>query len=142
MSDAPARLRHASRLSSALVPSGKLGGDPLRAWLVARSGVSGGRAIGGVTVDRTLEIGSSAPFSVLFAVVLLQHGVPQLEQALVTVVMGARLSGLYGLDVSVWLIGEKQERLDTRELKIHDEKARLLPIQKKTVFGGRFIRPV
>jgi uncharacterized protein (TIRG00374 family) len=80
--------RSAAHTLAVLVPSGKLGGDPLRAWLVSRSGISGGRAIGGVTVDRTLEIGSSAPFSVLFALLLLQHGVPQLEQALVTVLAG------------------------------------------------------
>lgn len=92
--------RSAAHTLAVLVPSGKLGGDPLRAWLVARSGVSGGRAIGGVTVDRTLEIGSSAPFSVLFAVVLLQHGVPQLEQALVTVVMGTVALGI-GVFVAV-----------------------------------------
>lgn len=85
--------RSAAHTLAVLVPSGKLGGDPLRAWLVARAGVGGGRAIGGVGVDRTLEIGSSAPFSVLFAMILLQHGVPQLEQALVTVVVGTLALG-------------------------------------------------
>ena len=83
-----ALFRSAAHTLAILVPSGKLGGDPLRAWLVAQNGVTGGRAIGGVAVDRTLEIGSSAPFSVLFALVLLQHGVPQLEQALATVLFG------------------------------------------------------
>lgn len=86
--------RSAAHTLAVLVPSGKLGGDPLRAWLAVRSGVSAGRAIGGVTVDRTLEMGSSAPFSVLFALLLLQHGVPQLEQALVTVVIGTVALGI------------------------------------------------
>ena len=83
-----ALFRSAAHTLAVLVPSGKLGGDPLRAWLAAREGITGGRAISGVAVDRTLEIGSSAPFSVLFALILLQHGVPQLEQALVTVLFG------------------------------------------------------
>jgi uncharacterized protein (TIRG00374 family) len=92
--------RSAAHTLAVLVPSGKLGGDPLRAWLVTRSGISGGRAIGGVAVDRTLEIGSSAPFSVLFALLLLQHGVPQLERALVTVLVGTAALGV-GVYVAV-----------------------------------------
>jgi len=92
--------RSAAHTLAVLVPSGKLGGDPLRAWLAARSGISGGRAIGGVAVDRTLEMGSSAPFSVLFAVILLQQGVPQLEHALVTVLIGTCALGV-GVFVAV-----------------------------------------
>ncbi len=89
-----ALFRSAAHSLAVLVPSGKLGGDPLRAWLAARSGVSAGRAIAGVAVDRTLEIGSSAPFSVLFAALLLQHGVPRLEHALVSVVIGSLALGV------------------------------------------------
>jgi uncharacterized protein (TIRG00374 family) len=92
--------RSAAHTLAVLVPSGKLGGDPLRAWLAVRSGVPAGRAIGGVAVDRTLEIGSSAPFSILFAVILLQYGVPQLEQALVTVVIGTVALGV-GVAIAV-----------------------------------------
>lgn len=89
-----ALFRSAAHTLAVLVPSGKLGGDPLRAWLATRSGVAAGRAIAGVTVDRTLEIGSSAPFSVLFAVLLLQQGVPKLEHALVSVLVGTLAFGI------------------------------------------------
>lgn len=95
-----ALFRSAAHTLAVLVPSGKLGGDPLRAWLAARAGVSPGPAISGVAVDRTLEMGSSAPFSVLFAVILLQHGVPQLGRALVTVVVGTLALGV-GVAIAV-----------------------------------------
>ncbi len=81
--------RSAGHSVAVLVPSGKVGGDPLRAWLVARSRIAPADAISSVAVDRTLEIGSSAPFSILFATLLVQHGIPELERALVTVVIGA-----------------------------------------------------
>ncbi len=89
-----ALFRSAAHTLAVLVPSGKLGGDPLRAWLATRSKVSAGRAIAGVAVDRTLEIGSSVPFSVFFAVLLLQHGVPQLAHALVSVLIGSLAFGI------------------------------------------------
>jgi uncharacterized protein (TIRG00374 family) len=95
-----ALFRSAAHTLAVLVPSGKLGGDPLRAWLAARAGVAAGPAVGGVAVDRTLEIGAAAPFSVLFAVILLQHGVPQLEQALLTVVVGTLALGI-GVAIAV-----------------------------------------
>jgi uncharacterized protein (TIRG00374 family) len=65
-----------------------MGGDPLRAWLATRARVPAGESIASVTVDRTQEIATSAPFSVIFALLLLQVGIPQLEQALVTIVIG------------------------------------------------------
>jgi len=77
--------RSAAHSLAVLLPSGKLAGDPFRAWLATRAGVSAPHAIASTVVDRTLEMGSSAPFSVLFAVLLLQHGIPQLEAALVTI---------------------------------------------------------
>ena len=80
--------RSAAHSVAVLVPSGKLGGDPLRVWLASRKGIPTADLIASTAVDRTLEIGSSAPFSILFAVLLLQFGVPRLEQALVTVVVG------------------------------------------------------
>ncbi len=77
--------RSAAHSLAVLVPSGKLGGDPLRAWLAVRDGVAAGKAIASVVVDRTLELASNSPFSIIFAVLLIQHGIPQLERALVTV---------------------------------------------------------
>lgn len=77
--------RSAAHSVAVLVPSGKLGGDPLRAWLAARAGVAPGHSIASVAVDRTLELGSVAPFSVLYTTMLVQAGIPQLENALVTV---------------------------------------------------------
>ena len=72
-----------------LIPSAKLAGDPLRIWLAARAGVPPAHSIASTAVDRTLEIGASVPFSILFATLLLQHGVPQLERALVTVTVAS-----------------------------------------------------
>lgn len=86
--------RSAAHTLAVLIPSGKLGGDPLRAWLATRRGVPAGPSIASVAVDRTLEMGASAPFSVLFAVLLLREGVPQLGHALVTIVMGALALGV------------------------------------------------
>jgi len=83
--------RSAGHSLAVLIPSGKLGGDPLRAWLATRRGVPGSDAIASVAVDRTLETISSAPFSVLFAFLLLQHGIPQLDRALITILIGTIL---------------------------------------------------
>jgi uncharacterized protein (TIRG00374 family) len=80
--------RSAAHSLAVLVPSGKLGGDPLRAWLTARDGVEPGKTIASVAVDRALEIASNAPFSILFGFLLLQHGIPQLESVLVTIGVG------------------------------------------------------
>jgi uncharacterized protein (TIRG00374 family) len=97
--------RSAAHTLAVLVPSGKLGGDPLRAWLATRSGVSAGRAIASVAIDRTVEIGATAPFSILFATLLLQHGIPQLREALVTIVIVT-----IGLCVGVWLAVRRLRR--------------------------------
>jgi len=77
--------RSAAHCLAVLVPSGKLGGDPLRVWLASRVGVEPGKSIASVAVDRTLELASNAPFSILFGFLLLQHGIPQLERVLITV---------------------------------------------------------
>ena len=79
--------RSASHGVAVLIPSGKVGGDPLRIWLAMRGGVEAGPSIAGVAVDRALEIGSTAPFSILFGALLLQHGLPQIERALFTVLV-------------------------------------------------------
>jgi len=81
--------RAAGQSLSSIIPSGKLGGEPLRALLLVRDAVPGSAAIATVTVDRVLEMGAAAPFACLYAVLLLRRGVPELEGALVTVSLGA-----------------------------------------------------
>ena len=81
-------MRSAGHSLAVLIPSGKLGGDPLRAWLATRQAVPAAESVASVAADRTLETLSSAPFSVLFALLLLQHGVPELDRALITIVIG------------------------------------------------------
>jgi len=81
--------RAAGQSLSSLIPSGKLGGEPLRTLLLARGGVGAAQAIAAVAVDRTLEMGGAAAFACAYALVLLRRGVPALEGALVTVSLGA-----------------------------------------------------
>lgn len=92
--------RTAGQSLSALIPSAKLGGEPLRAYLLLRAGVPPAPAIASVAVDRTIEMSVGAPFACLFAALLLRSGVPALEGALVTVVLGAAALAL-GILVSV-----------------------------------------
>ncbi len=80
--------RSCAHTLAALIPSGKLGGDPLRIFLAIRSGVPAGDSVASVTVDRTQEIGSTAPFSLIFAALLFQADVPHIERALITVLAG------------------------------------------------------
>ncbi len=95
-----ALFRSAAHSLAVLVPSGKLAGDPLRAWLTARADVGAGDAIASVAVDRALEIGTAAPFSVLFAVLLVQRGIPELGQVLVTIIVGT-LGLFVGVGIAV-----------------------------------------
>jgi uncharacterized protein (TIRG00374 family) len=88
-----------------LVPSGKLGGDPLRIWLAASDRVAPGKAIASVAVDRTLEVASTAPFSLLFGALLLQHGIPQLERVMVAVSVGT-----FGLGVGIFVAVRRLRR--------------------------------
>src|SRR5438046_2133700 len=81
--------RAAGQSLSSLIPSGKLGGEPLRTLLLARGGVGAAQAIAAVAVDRTLEMGGAAAFACAYALVLLRRGVLALEGALVTVSLGA-----------------------------------------------------
>jgi uncharacterized protein (TIRG00374 family) len=81
--------RAAGQSLSSLVPSGKLGGEPLRVWLLTEDGVPAASAVTSVVVDRTLEIASSAAFAVVFAGLLVRRGVPALQGALVTVGLAA-----------------------------------------------------
>jgi uncharacterized protein (TIRG00374 family) len=97
--------RSAAHCLAVLVPSGKLGGDPLRAWLAARDRVGAGKAIASVAVDRTIEMASTAPFSLLFAALLLQHGIPQLERVVVAVGVGT-----IGLAVGIFVAVRRLRR--------------------------------
>jgi len=89
--------RLAGQSVSTLVPSAKLGGDPLRAYYVIRTAGAAPEALASVALDRLLEVGASSAFAVVFAVVLVQHGVPALHGALVTVsvVFVATVAGLW-----------------------------------------------
>ena len=95
-----AAYRAAGQSLSAIIPSAKLGGEPLRVWLLAREHASGGSAIASVAIDRTLEIGSGAPFTFLFAALLLQRGVPELQGAFVSVTIGA-LALAFGIAITM-----------------------------------------
>lgn len=79
--------RAAGQSLSSLVPSAKLGGEPLRVWLLTEAGTAAPAAVTSVVVDRTLEIASSTAFAVVFAGLLVRRGVPALEGALVTVAL-------------------------------------------------------
>ena len=92
--------RSAAHSLAILIPSGKLGGDPLRVWLSIRGKVEPGAAVASVTVDRTLEIAATAPFSLVFAAILLQQGVPHVDEAMWTMVVGT-LGLLFGIGLAV-----------------------------------------
>ena len=81
--------RAAGQSLSSIIPSAKLGGEPLRVYLLVRDGTAAGSALASVVVDRTLEMGSAAAFACLYAVLLLRRGVPELQGALVTVSLAA-----------------------------------------------------
>ncbi|HYV56335.1 MAG TPA: lysylphosphatidylglycerol synthase transmembrane domain-containing protein [Candidatus Nitrosopolaris sp.] len=84
-----AAFRAAGQGLSALLPSAKLGGEPLRMYLLVRGGVPGGAAIASVAVDRTVELGASTAAACVFAMLLLRGGVSGLDGALVTLGLGA-----------------------------------------------------
>jgi uncharacterized protein (TIRG00374 family) len=92
--------RAAGQSLSSLVPSAKLGGEPLRVWLLTEGGTAAPVALTSVVIDRTLEIASSTAFTVVFAGLLVRRGVPALEGALVTVVLATVGIGV-GIAVTV-----------------------------------------
>ncbi|MFP6639172.1 MAG: lysylphosphatidylglycerol synthase transmembrane domain-containing protein, partial [Myxococcota bacterium] len=100
-----ALFRSGAHTLAVLIPSGKLGGDPLRVLWATQSGVPVGPGVASVTVDRTQEIGSTAPFSLMFAALLLQADVPYIERALITVVVGT-----LGLGVGVFFAMRRLRR--------------------------------
>lgn len=97
--------RLAGQSLSTLIPSGKLGGEPLRVWLLREQRVPLGGAIASVVVDRTLEVGAGVAFACLFAAILVQHGIPALQGLLVTMLLGA-----VGLVVGVVITARRLRR--------------------------------
>ncbi len=81
--------RAASQTASSVMPGGRLGGEPLRAWYAIRSGVPSWAAITTVAVDRTLEMASSLAFVVGFALVLMARDVPGIERTVAGALVGA-----------------------------------------------------
>ena len=90
--------RAASQTVSSVMPGGRLGGEPVRAWYAIRSGVPAWAAITTVAVDRTLEMASSLGFVVGFALILMARDVPGIERT----VAGA-LVGVLGLVIAIAL---------------------------------------
>jgi uncharacterized protein (TIRG00374 family) len=87
---------------SMLVPSARLGGDAVRAYLLAQDGVAAPVCIATVAVDRVLDMGATLAFAIVFATLLLQVGVPALGGVLVTM-----LVGLAGLGAGVWVTARR-----------------------------------
>ena len=80
--------RAASQSLSAILPGGRLGGEPLRAWYAVQSGVPVPAAITTVVVDRTLEMATGLAFVVTFALVLVQRDVPGIGQTVLGALVG------------------------------------------------------
>jgi len=88
--------RLAGQSVSMLIPSAKLGGEPVRGYLLAQDGVRAPEAMASVAIDRVLDMGAGTVFTVLFAAVLLSYGLPSLEGTLegVAVVASALMAGI------------------------------------------------
>jgi uncharacterized protein (TIRG00374 family) len=88
--------RLAGQSVSMLIPSAKLGGEPVRGYLLAQDGVRAPEAMASVAIDRVLDMGAGTVFTVLFAAVLLSYGLPSLEGTLegVAVCASALLAGI------------------------------------------------
>ncbi len=97
--------RAAGQSVSAVVPSARLGGEPVRVYLLTRARVTPASAIASVVVDRTLEMGGGAVFALLFASLLVQRGVPALQGALVSVSLGA-VAFAAGIGITVRRLGQ------------------------------------
>jgi uncharacterized protein (TIRG00374 family) len=89
--------RLAGQSVSMLIPSAKLGGEPVRGYLLVRGGVAASDAMASVAIDRVLDMGAGTVFTVLFAALLLRYGMPSLEGTLQGVVLGASalLAGIW-----------------------------------------------
>ncbi len=144
--------RAAGQSVSTLVPSAKLAGEPLRAYLLVPR-VSGPHAVASVAVDRVLEAGSGMIYACAFATILLQHGVPGLQQAFVTVAIGTlalavgvvvttrQLRNGRGI-VSALLRGARLDRLRVVERQLGNigaaEDAAVVVIDQRRRLAGAF----
>lgn len=81
--------RAAGQAVGTVVPSARLGGDPLRVWLLVRGSTPPAAALASVAIDRGLEMGSSAGFTVFFALILLRQGIPALHGPVASALLGA-----------------------------------------------------
>jgi uncharacterized protein (TIRG00374 family) len=94
-----ARLWLAGRAVGALVPSGTLGGEPVRAKLLAASGAPTARAAGAVALDRTLELAGNmivGPLCIAAAIALgAGSGTAMLVAAASALVGLVVLTGIY-----------------------------------------------
>src|SRR6185295_17931839 len=81
--------RAAAQSVSTLVPSAKLGGEPVRAYLLARSGVPVPATIATIALDRAFDMAAAVPFTCAYATLLLRLGLPEIHGAFVSVLAGA-----------------------------------------------------
>ncbi len=70
-----------------LTPGAKLGGEPLRAYLIARDGVQSGPAIASVAVDRALELVANLVFAVAYCALFALRDQESASRVLVVVVV-------------------------------------------------------
>lgn len=67
----------------------KLGGDPLRAYLLAQRGIGAGPAVASVVVDRGIELVANLVFAVAYCVLFATRNQTTAERILLVVVLGA-----------------------------------------------------
>ncbi|MDG2308221.1 MAG: lysylphosphatidylglycerol synthase transmembrane domain-containing protein [Candidatus Binatia bacterium] len=70
-----------------LTPGAKLGGEPLRAYLIARDGVPSGPAIASVAVDRSLELVANLVFAVAYCALFALRDQETASRVLIVVVV-------------------------------------------------------
>lgn len=93
--------RLAGQSISMLIPSARLGGEPVRAYLLTRDGVAAADAVAGVAIDRVLDMVAGTVFTVLFAAALLGYGLPSFRGTFAGVMCTASAL-LAGICVTIW----------------------------------------
>ena len=81
--------RAAAQSVAAVLPGGRLGGEPLRVWYAMDIGVPACAAITTVAFDRALEMATGMAFAVIFGLTLVRFEVPGLDRAVSGVLVGA-----------------------------------------------------